>query len=384
MSDVVRSVKDLPEVSFIDNDTLEKMRIRMVANFETEYKRITGQEIALSPSDPNRILLYAHALELYQIEQYIDRAGKQDLIKYSYGEFLDNLAAGRGVLRRKASPAETVLRFTLSEKKEYAVGIPEGTKATNGDLIYFATEGYDEVPAGKEYVDIRAMCTEEGRAGNGLLPGQINMLVDLVPYVKSVTNVTESSEGTDLETDESLAERVFLAPGGYSVAGPDDAYIYWTKTYSALIGDVHVTSPEPVQVEVRVLMEDGSLPTETVIEGLTEYLMDENIRPITDKVTVFAPETEEFDILFTYYINKSDQSKAGMIQEAVETAVAEYKKWQTCTIGRDINPSELIKKVMAAGAKRLDVIEPTFCQVPATSVARIHMQTVTYGGIEDD
>lgn len=116
MSDVVRSVKDLPEVSFIDNDTLEKMRIRMVANFETEYKRITGQEIALSPSDPNRILLYAHALELYQIEQYIDRAGKQDLIKYSYGEFLDNLAAGRGVLRRKASPAETVLRFTLSEK----------------------------------------------------------------------------------------------------------------------------------------------------------------------------------------------------------------------------------------------------------------------------
>ena len=73
-----------------------------------------------------------------------------------------------------------------------------------------------------------------------------------------------------------------------------------------------------------------------------------------------------------------------MIQEAVETAVAEYKKWQTCPIGRDINPSELIKKVMAAGAKRLDVIEPTFCQVPATSVARIHMQTVTYGGIEDD
>ena len=77
MSDTIQSVKDLPEVSFIDNDTLEAMKTRMVANFESEWKRITGQEITLSPSDPNRIMLYAIALELYQDEQYIDRAGKQ-------------------------------------------------------------------------------------------------------------------------------------------------------------------------------------------------------------------------------------------------------------------------------------------------------------------
>lgn len=104
MSDTIQSVKDLPEVSFIDNDTLEAMKTRMVANFESEWKRITGQEITLSPSDPNRIMLYAIALELYQDEQYIDRAGKQDLIKYSYGEFLDNLGAGRGVTRKQPVP----------------------------------------------------------------------------------------------------------------------------------------------------------------------------------------------------------------------------------------------------------------------------------------
>ena len=32
MSDTIQSVKDLPEVSFIDNDTLEAMKTRMVAN----------------------------------------------------------------------------------------------------------------------------------------------------------------------------------------------------------------------------------------------------------------------------------------------------------------------------------------------------------------
>lgn len=384
MADTIQSIKDLPEVSFIDNDTLDEMRARMVANFESEYERITGKKITLSPSDPNRIVLYAHALELYQVEQYVDRAGKQDLIKYSYAEFLDNLGAGRSVTRKQATPAETILRFTLSEARPNAIGIPEGTKATNGELLYFATEGYDEIPAGEMYVDIRAVCTENGVAGNEILPGQINTLVDLIPYVASVENITESSEGADLETDESLAERIFLAPSGYSVAGPDDAYVYWAKTYSQMIGDVNVTSPNPVEVEIRFLMTDGELPTQTTISGLQEFLQDKNIRPLTDKVTVLAPEVVQFDINLTYYINKSDQAKAGTIQGLVAQAIAEYIQWQTYTIGKDINPSELIKRIVAAGAKRVEVTTPVFTATPDTSVARVGKQTISYGGIEND
>lgn len=384
MSDTIQSVKDLPEVSFIDNDTLEAMKTRMVANFESEWKRITGQEITLSPSDPNRITLYAIALELYQDEQYIDRAGKQDLIKYSYGEFLDNLGAGRGVTRKQPSPAETTLRFTLSEKRPAAVGIPEGTKVTDGNLNYFATVGYEEIPAGETYVDVRALCTENGVDGNELLPGQVNVLVDLIPYVESVSNTTKTSGGADLESDESLAERIFLAPSGYSVAGPDDAYKYWTKTYGQTIGDVKVTSPNPVEVEIRFIMTNGELPTKTVIDGVAAYLQDENIRPLTDKVTVLAPETVKFNIAFTYYVNLSDQSKAGTIQAEVAQAVADYIEWQTRTIGRDINPSELMKRIVAAGAKRAEITSPVFTTVPDTSVARIGTQTVTYGGVEND
>ena len=68
MADTIQSVKDLPEVSFIDDDTLEAMRTRLVANFESEYERLTGTKISLSAADPNRVMLYAHALELYQVE----------------------------------------------------------------------------------------------------------------------------------------------------------------------------------------------------------------------------------------------------------------------------------------------------------------------------
>lgn len=159
---------------------------------------------------------------------------------------------------------------------------------------------------------------------------------------------------------------------------------YWTKTYSQTIGDVKVTSPNPVEVEIRFIMTDGELPTKTVIDGVAAYLQDENIRPLTDKVTVLAPETVKFNIAFTYYVNLSDQSKAGTIQAEVAQAVADYIEWQTRTIGRDINPSELMKRIVAAGAKRAEITSPVFTTVPDTSVARIGTQTVTYGGVEND
>lgn len=384
MADTIQSITDLPDVSFIDNDTLEQMRTRMVANFESEYERITGKKISLSPSDPNRITLYAHALELYQVEQYIDRAGKQDLIKYSYAEFLDNLGAGRGVTRKQPTPATTTLRFTLSGPRPTVVGIPEGTQVTDGNLVYFETVGYAEVAIGDTTVDVDAVCTEDGEQGNELLAGQVNVMVDLVPYVDHVENLTTTTGGADLESDASLAERIYLAPSGYSVAGPDDAYKYWAKTYSQAIGDVKVTSPNPVEVKVQFVMTNGDLPTSTMINGLQEYLGNKNIRPLTDKVEVAAPGTVKFNIDLEYFVNQSDQSKAGTIQAEVVNAIQEYIEWQTRTIGRDINPSELIKKVMAAGAKRVTVTAPAFTTVPDTSVARIGKQSVTYGGVEND
>lgn len=381
--DDLQSVKDLPEVSFIDNDTLDQMRTRLISNFETEFEHLTGNKISLAPADPNRILLYAVALQLYQVEQYVDRAGKQDLLKYSYGEFLDNLAGTRGITRNQPSPARTTIRFSLSAVRSYPVAIPKGTTVTNGS-IYFSTDSYVEIPAGEISADILCTATQNGIEGNGLLPGQINTLVDLIGYVESISNITISSGGTDLETDESLAERVFLAPSTYSVAGPDDAYRYFTKAFSPAIGDVHITSPNPVEVEIRLLMTNGDLPTETLLQDLEIYLSDRSIRPLTDQVIVLQPDTVNFTINFTYYINRSDQSKATVIQEEVEKAVSGYIDWQTRTIGRDINPSELIRKVMAAGAKRVEVVSPAFTAISDTSVAKIASKTVNYGGLEND
>ena len=387
MDELLKSVLDLPDISFIENDTLDAMMQRLVGNYEKRYKEVTGKTVSLGAADPARIQLYAVALDLYQIEQYVDRAGKQDLLKYSYGGFLDNLAAGRRVTRRPAASARTTLRFTLSATKTYASAIPAGTRVTNGDGVYFKTLEYSEVPAGDSYVDVEAECTTPGVAGNGFLAGQVNLLADPLPYVEKAANVSTSEGGTDLEDDLSLAERTYLAPSGFSTAGPQDAYTYWTKTRNTDVGSVRPVSNQAAgTVTVYVLMRDGTLPGAEVLADLTEFLKNREIRPMTDLVTVSAPTVKSFSITLTYYIARSNQASAAAIQGRVDAAIADFITWQTTDIGRDINQTELIRRVREAGAKRVAVTAPEFTTVAATEVAQLakNGMAVTYGGLEDD
>ncbi len=381
---MIAEIENLPEVSFIDNVTLDTIQAQMTSDYEKKHEQITGKKITLRRADPVTFMLYACSVQIYQALLFVDRAGKQDLLKYSYGEFLDNIAAYKGVTRLPAQAAEVKVRFTLSAIQESAVGIPIGTKVTDGNNIYFETTEYAEVSAGNEYVDVPCICQTAGSAGSGLVAGSINILVDPIPYVAKVANTEESRGGSDIEDDESLAERVFLAPASYSTAGPTDAYVQHTKSYGASIGSVNVTSPKPGDVEVRVLLKDGTLPTDALLESVLEYLDDDTIRPLTDHVKVLAPETMTYDLVMTYYIGRSDAAKAVAIQNAVNNVVNEYNQWQTFTIGRDINPSELIRRVVNAGAKRAVVTLPEFTIVPPTTVARVESISITYGGIEDD
>lgn len=379
----LQALYDLDEVSFIEFDTLDEVRERLIENYQNEYEQLTGQSITLSPSDPIRLMLNACALVLYQHAMYTNRAGKQDLIKYAYGEFLDHLGIARGVVRKKATKATTTIRFTLSATRPYVVEIPEDTRLTDGQM-YFATMEYAEILPGEMSIEVMAECEAEGIIGNDIPIGAINTLCDPIPFIDISENITITSGGSDIEDDENLRLRVLLAPASYSVAGPDDAYKYWTKTYSQEIGDVQVTSPRPVDVEIYLLMQDGSLPTQSTIDGVTAFLQDGNMRPLTDRVTVYAPTPIEFSIDLTYYINYSNRSNALMIQQRVLKAIDDYIKWQTYYIGRDINPSELTKRIVEAGAKRVEVREPIYQQVANIQVARLGEQAIVYGGIERD
>ena len=385
MPDEMNAIKNLPDISFIDNKTIDQVRQEMVADYESFISEATGQTVTLERSSVHRMELYAAAAQIYQAMQYIDRQGKQSILKYSYSDFLDNLAIFKGVTRNPATAATTTLRFTLSAERDTATGIPQGTRVSTAGAIYFATDVYAEIPAGSTTVDVPATCTVAGTDGNGFAAGELATIVDPIPYVASVTNTTATEGGAEIESDDDLAERVFLAPGAYSTAGPEDGYLYHAKAYSAAIGDVVATSNQAAgTVDIVFIMADGSTPGEEMIEGLEGYLQGKTIRPMTDLVRVAAPQEVTYTINLTYYINRSDSAKAVTIQAAVAQAVADYQTWQRA-IGRDINPSQLVHMVMDAGAKRVTVTAPTYTAVDATKVSALQGDAViSYGGLEDD
>lgn len=662
MSDI-SAFKSIPDVSFIDFLSLEQVQEDMKADYSAAYKAITGNEIALAAADPSSLIISAVSLQIYQALQCVDRAGKQDLLKYSYGEFLDNLAARIGITRKAAGYASTTLRFTLSSTQSGAVGIPAGTRACTEDNVYFATNEYAEiapagyasttlrftatgandgisipaetraasadgttfkttqtarlekcaaattllrftlkaasgtdiivpaktpvkasdgytfftdedaeiqaseyavttlrlyppstgdtiVPAGTEFstssgvtftldedtsvdssdnytdapataklpgtrangvavntalaftitgitsakiaatsaggtdslfteasataqdigaagnayaanaitvlpgalasamtatntepcaggsgtlsVEVPAMAAKAGEAWNGYEIGAINVLtdpidgiasvsntaksaggygtgyvdvdatasvtgtgcngydigavntmVDPIAYVGKVDNTSPTSGGTDTEDDDTLTERVFRAPEGYSVAGPFGAYKSLAKEFRSDIGDVQVTSPMPCAINVYVLLSTGKLPTASDLSALTDYLSAATVRPLTDKVTCLSPAEVVYNVALTYFIASSDSARAPAIQQSVSEAVNDYVAWQRA-IGTDINPTDLIYRIRKAGAKRVVLESPIYTVVDDTSVPSLGTSSVVYGGIEDD
>ena len=103
----------------------------------------------MQDADPVRLLAYADCLMLYQIAQYADRAGKLGLLKYSYGDYLEDVGALKGVERIEGAAAKTILRFTLSTARPGVILIPAGTRVTSGDSLYFQTTENLEIPAGE-------------------------------------------------------------------------------------------------------------------------------------------------------------------------------------------------------------------------------------------
>ena len=385
MPDWKTALASTPDISFIDGRTIEDVRAEMVDDYEAFMTAAGGKPYTLGRAAPHRMELYAAAAQIYQAMQYIDRGGKVNLLKYSYGGFLDNLALLKGPVRSPAAAASTTVRFTLSATRAFVVSIPAGTRVSMDGSVYFATDVYTEIPAGSLTADVTATCTTPGAAGNGYQPGELATLVDPVPYVAQVQNVTPTAGGTDAESDDDYKERIYLAPGAYSTAGPEDAYRYHAMSYSAAVGDVETQSNQAAgTVDLVFVLTDGSDPGPEMIQGMLDHLSARLRRPMTDLVHVSAPQKVAYTIEVTYWINRSQAAQAVAIQQAVTQAVEDYKTWQR-TIGRDINPSKLHELMMAAGAKRLEITAPVYTAVSKIKIAALTGDAVVrYGGLEDD
>lgn len=382
-----------PNLQFVETDT-EKIKQEVITTVEQQ----TGYTLA--PADPRRIFLETLAYYIGLIEKQQDTTGKMNLLFFSKEDYLEHLAALLDVERLPASFAGAKVKAILSTPLNYSVTIPAGIRITAGNEIYFSINSPIVIEQGTTEAQGTVKCTVAGTIGNGYVEGQINKIVDNLPFLVNIQNTETTTGGEDAESDEALRERTRQAPESFSTAGPDGSYAFWTKTASPAIVDVAVYSPTPGVVHIRPLLEGGELPNGQLIEEIEKILNEKNRRPLTDKVEVIEPEQVEYNINVKYYINANDAEQENTLKEAVEKSIREdYVLWQKSALGRDIDPNQLVYFMRGAGAGRIEVTEPVYTEIikdtsisAATThkgdakaqVAKESQITINYGGVKYD
>ena len=409
----------------------------------------------LYPGDERRI--YGEALVAVFVSLYntIDDVGKQTLLRYARGEVLDAIGERLGVKRLEGDKATTIMRFSLTTPRATNIIIPKWTKVTPDGVNYFATDEIAVLQAGTYSVEIPTSAVGNGEKFNGYTPGTITTLVDLIPYIENVTNLTATAGGDDgepytTEGDDRLRERIRLAPAKKSTAGPEMAYTYWAMTADSSIVDIkavseiehfagtlpahggHVFIGGPLNkltldirategaeraleltdytftyednllditligsladaesiylevdktlagcVKIVPLLEGGKIPDEHLLAKILETVNAKDVRPMTDKVSVVAPEVVTYDIELVYYTTPDTEASVVANVEYSDGAIARFNEWQTKALGRDINPDKLRALILAptwaenlTGAIRVDIVQPVHTPVADTQVAK--------------
>ena len=352
--------------------------LNTIASLENELNE------PLYPGDERRLFAEAQNAFLTSYQNTANEQFKQRFMQYASGEVLDAHGISEGCIRLEKQKAKAIQRFSLSAEQKMNVVIPAGTKVTADSQKYFQTTEVAVIEAGKLYVDTIVEAVEGGADYNGYAINQLNLLVDLIPYVASVTNLEATYGGDNGEPypiedggkgDESYRERIKLVQSTKSTAGAESTYEYYAKSADASIEDVKVTSPNPCEINILVLCKDGKIPTEEILNKVESAVTAKEVRPLGDRVTVSGVEPVSYDIELIYYMPIDEENSVVEFVESDGGAIDKYIAWQSERIGRAINPDRLRADILKSdinpvGAERVEIISPAYQSISSTQIAQ--------------
>lgn len=382
----------LPEVSMLkdQNITLQRIQAGMVADFEAKKEEITGEKCTLVPTDDRRLILDAIGGELFLLAQIMDISFKQNFLKYMYGSSLKNWAANIGCFKEDGTlidgkeAATCTLLFTLSEAQENDITIPQGTRATAGDNVFFATNEDITIPAGETTKSVIATCTETGTKGNGYIVGKLTTIADPIAFVGSVSNTTTTAGGHDEYTNKEYREMILNRPSVYSVAGPSGAYETMAKEYSTRVVDARCITNQEALVQIYIMLSDATIPSTGYCLAVENFIRAQKKSPGTDMIKVLPPIVRDYTLEATYFISRENEDAEDGIRATVEDAARVFTENTAAKIGKAINPNSLISYAMAAGAKRIEVTSPGYTAIASNEIGICSQINLTYGGLEDE
>jgi phage-related baseplate assembly protein len=159
-----------------------------------------------------------------------------------------------------------------------------------------------------------------------------------------------------MESDADFRRRMILAPEGYSVAGPEGAYIFHALNADPDVLDASATSPAPGEVLVSVLSRTGNGTASPALRAIVDaHVSDESRRPLTDFVTVQSAGIVNFAILAS--ITTFSGPDGSVVLAASRARVEEYVI-ASHRMGRDITRSAIFAALHGEGVQNVVLTSP--------------------------
>lgn len=307
-------------ISEVDDDAIHQ---RMLENLPDDIDKTEGG--------------FAHdftrpaALEKAELLIAINDALQVSFPAWSYGAYLDLIAAHDGLTRKSATYAETYLSVTGVP----GTIIPEGflwstpSTAISNSVEFVTVEDTTIDEDGDASVLVR--CTESGIIGN-VPANSITLMTSPMGGIATITNEDAASGGTETETDNELRARIEEKDksGESSFVGCDADYKRWAKEVDG-VGDVTVIpewqGPGTGTVKLIVMDSNGEPATATLLTQVYNHIMatlnrDSRLAPIGAILTVVTA-TETY-ITVVASVELEEDAVLADVSASFETALKEY------------------------------------------------------------
>ena len=245
------------------------------------------------------------ALEKAEIMLTLNEVIQLFFPEWSYGMFLDKIAARVSIARKKATYAETTLQVTGTQGTLIPAGFLFATTDAAGvESIEFEVVE-DATIEEQGSVEVRVRCTQPGIIGN-VPQNSISLMSSPISGISSVTNPESALGGTEEESDDELRVRVMERDrlGESSYVGNNADYKRWAKEVDG-VGSV-IVIPEwqgkgTGTVKLIVMDSSGKPASQSILTNVYNHIMapdspDQRLAPIGAILTVVTATVMSFSV----------------------------------------------------------------------------------------
>nr|QXF95183.1 baseplate assembly protein J [Wolbachia phage WO] len=153
------------------------------------------------------------------------------------------------------------------------------------------------------------------------------------------------------EEDERFRKRIKAKIKGWSTGGSKEHYRYYALSADSRVKDALVESPVPGSVQISILSTELSTVSEELLEIVKKQVTRDDIRVLTDTVTVIGCNITEIDI-------HSRMSISPVIskEEIKEQFIKKFEASRR--LGWNVTRSWIIANLFVDGVENVELIEP--------------------------